>query len=316
MEVAESLLRSLPAGFSLLGMRTHELGGVRNDVATYAWRGRAFSLVLGGEREIGWDPGGWEPTDDERESYAGTAEEYDLPTSLVEHVANATLRRRTVAIKAMLVETSADEVGWERADDGDPDVREAIQQLERHGTHQVTIVHNDSELRIRGGASGVIAERSIAGCTHESIVGSFAHHGFRLATSDEWEYLCGGGSRTLFRWGDHAPCDRYPTWRRERGVSREMLERPAERFDADWELHRRPNALGLTIASDPYKWELVAEPDRTRGGDGGVTICGGAGYVLGWLSLASAYFEDHASKRDPAEPILAGYTVARRVLPI
>ena len=25
---------------------------------------------------------------------------------------------------------------------------------------------------------------------------------FTLATEDEWEYLCNGGARTLFRWGD------------------------------------------------------------------------------------------------------------------
>ena len=149
-------------------------------------------------------------------------------------------------------------------------------------------------------------------------------NGFRFPTSDEWEFLCGSGARTLFRWGDHAPCDRYPTdispdeaaWRRDWVLSGGTLERPGEGFTSGWDFHRRANAFGLSIAEDPYKSELVAEADRTRGGDGGSMICGGAGFFLGWLTLASAYFEDHACKREPREPIAAGYTVGRRVMPL
>jgi len=94
------------------------------------------------------------------------------------------------------------------------------------------------------------------------------------------------------------------------------LERPVEGFASDWDHHRQPNALGLHIAIDPYKCELVAEPDRTRGGDGGSMICGGTGFFLGWLTLATAYFEDAFCLRNPEEPILSGYTVGRRVLPL
>ena len=48
-------------------------------------------------------------------------------------------------------------------------------------------------------------------------------------------------------------------------------------------------------------------------------ICGGAGFFIGWLTLATAYFEDHACRCNPEEAISSiriQYTVARRVLPL
>src|SRR5262249_7829877 len=130
--------------------------------------------------------------------------------------------------------------------------------------------------------------------THVELVDWLAKTGFRFPTSNEWEYACGAGATTLFRWGNHVPCDRYPTdispaeakWRRRWVLSGGKLRYPREGFVSDWDLHRRPNAFGLFIASDPYKCELVAEPGITRGGDGGNMICGGAGFFVGWLTLA------------------------------
>src|SRR5205814_9468821 len=45
---------------------------------------------------------------------------------------------------------------------------------------------------------------------HAELAEHFKTSGFRFPTSDEWEFACGSGEPTLFRWGDHAPCDRYP----------------------------------------------------------------------------------------------------------
>jgi hypothetical protein len=146
----------------------------------------------------------------------------------------------------------------------------------------------------------------------------------RFPTSDEWEYACGGGAATLFRWGDHVPCDRYPTdispaeaeWRRQWVLSKGTLQWPAEGFASDWDVHRAPSVTGVRIAFNPYKYELTADPRVTRGGDGGCAICGGAGFFFGWLALATAYFEAEFCERNPEEPIAAGYTIGRRVLPL
>ena len=57
--------------------------------------------------------------------------------------------------------------------------------------------------------------------------------GFRLPTTDEWEYACSGGATTLFRWGNHCPSDE--------------ISEHAKGFD----LHQRRNAFGLVMNQCP-----------------------------------------------------------------
>lgn len=110
---------------------------------------------------------------------------------------------------------------------------------------------------------------------NDKIVKKLADERFRLPTSDEWEYLCGSGKRTLFRWGNFCPSNGYPT---------DCLER---------ELHKMPNDFGLHIADNPCNWEMVAEEDIIRSGDGGSNICGGLGFFMGWLTLATAFIDPY-----------------------
>lgn len=308
-------MKRLPMGFALV-----EVSGL---VATFAQGAHRFALVPGGEHVVGWEPDRWVPTQPERDSYDESAREYGVRDGLVEHVTRVTRRRRAVTLAPMLIEITASELGWEPAPADLADVRDLIAQLPPSGPYTMTMVTGDQTVRVRRAESGLItAERSAEDATHAELVARLASEGFRLPTSDEWEVACGGGATTLFRWGDHAPCDRYPTdlspaeaeWRRQWVLSAGTLARPPEGFVSDFDAHRQPNGFGLRIASDPYKNEVVAEAEFTRGGDGGSTICGGVGFFLGWLTLATAYFDEGVCRRDPEEPFDPDYTICRRVL--
>ncbi|MFG2562965.1 hypothetical protein [Streptomyces sp. NPDC048496] len=96
-----------------------------------------------------------------------------------------------------------------------------------------------------------------------------AARGLRMPSSDEWEHACGAGATTLFRWGNDCPLDRIPYG------------------DPDGP-QNQPNALGLRIAYDTYRTELTSDAAAVHGGDGGESVCGGYGCLLGWLPLATA----------------------------
>jgi formylglycine-generating enzyme required for sulfatase activity len=105
---------------------------------------------------------------------------------------------------------------------------------------------------VRPGPEGVTTEHALS-LTHEQLAEGLGLAGFRFPKPDEWEYACGRGEPTLFRWGDHVPCDRYPTdiSPAEWSLSAGKLEYPTEGFVSDWDDHRQPNAFGLVIAYNP-----------------------------------------------------------------
>lgn len=319
---ARKLVKGLPNGASFLTLAEYSAHGRTNEIAEFEIDEACFHLIPGGEFQIGFDPGTWEPTVDEQESWEGTAEEYDLDPSPVLHLRRVMNPVRQITFPSMLVESGTREFGWERLDLNDARVRGILR--EDANASIMTSHHGDEVIRVcRMDDGSVVADQQVGG-THDDVIQLLAKNGFRLPSSDEWEFLCGAGVTTLFRWGDHVPCDRYPTdinpeeaaWRRQWVLSAGTLKRPTHGFLSDWDRHRVPNAFGLTIAANPYQTELVAEPDMLRGGDGGCTICGGAGFFAGWLPLATAYFEEDFCNRDVSDPIDPQFMFVRRVLPL
>ena len=308
---AKQLARTLPSGFAF--------DALDGDNAFFVFRDATFVLVPGTRVNLGFGAErAWNPTAEEFESWQRTARDYDLSESIEEHVTAVTLRPREVDLAPLLVEVSPWELGWTAIDSDDAEIESLLNKY----PNGVQLCQGGMTTRVRKNKDGsVLAERS-TNLTQSELAEELLSRGFRLPTSNEWEYLCGCGEQTLFRWGDHVPCDRYPTdinpkearYRREWVRSAGKLEPPPEGFTRDWDLHVKPNAFGIQIASNPYHFELVAEAGILRGGDGGCATCGGYGFFAGWLPLATAYFEEQFCKFDPAEPISPGYTIGRRVL--
>lgn len=89
---------------------------------------------------------------------------------------------------------------------------------------------------------------------------------FTLPTEDEYEYICTGGKRTLFRWGDSL---------------KEQLDSIYKIGTAsdDENILYEPNMFGLHILYDSYMYELVDDECFYKGGDGGCSLCGGEGAI-------------------------------------
>ena len=129
----------------------------------------------------------------------------------------------------------------------------------------------DGSVKVEFDETGQIRRaRVVKQISYDDAIEEAASLRVRPTTPDEWEYACGAGARTLFRWGEDTPDDGYP-------------------FNHPAGPHQEPNRWGLMIGQDPYRHEWTTEPKIVCGGDGGAATCGGSGFFLGWLTLATAY---------------------------
>ncbi len=293
---AERLAAHLPQRVRATTVQTFALADKQETLAVFDYDGAAFVLIPGGTVTVGHDAGRFCPTSAQVQSFQDSASEYGIKEGIQEFVQQVTTPSRAVQVKPMLVEVATREIGLEPAPADSPAVRKLLK--EHPGAGQVEL---NKSLRVRRERDGSVQAWRIVRKTHPELTQELSAVGMRLPISDEWEYLCGAGASTLFRWGDRCPCDRYPTdhtlaeARRKRAWVLSGGRIDFHPDEPDWDLHLRPNAFGLRIASNPYDCEVVAEEKVVRGGDGGCNICGGVGFFLGWLPLGTAYRDEAAT---------------------
>jgi hypothetical protein len=251
----------------LAGLERRTFAGRSHRVALFDRHGMRFALVPGGRPTLGYEASAFRPTPDQAAGYAESADEYGLP-KLAEFVDAMTSPVRSMELPAMLVAVDAFDPCEIPLSPDDPQVLELVAAIERGG---IEAFESDGAFRIELGPDGRIARAWLTrDASYDAAVAGLDSIGLRTASPDEWEWACGAGAATLFRWGDDCPDDGYP-------------------YDHETGPHREPNLWGLAIGQDPYKHEATTDRTVVCGGDGGSATCGGTGFFIGWLGLATAF---------------------------
>ena len=278
METAEkqALMERLAARYTMafLGLQSFDRWGQSCTTGVFEKDGREFVFVPGDTVALGWDhfAAGLDP--DSREELDELFREWEIEQSLEALIRESMAPVRQATIGPMLVGRKLEELCWEPVKMNDPRITAHPDWLKKFrdfawSDFESLTLHQSARIeRMKSGFHIWIYNRT----DYDTLLAGLEQQGFSLPTADEWAYLCGGGCRTLFPWGDGMDYSMHLH-------HFESLEDKDKPFDMEG-----PNFFGLSIAYDPYMREVVkAEQFTTCGGDGGRSICGGLGIFLSFL---------------------------------
>ena len=269
------IMERLAAQYRLDFVRMEHFGrwGQHCTTGIFKKDGREFVFVPGDTVILGWEQFAAGLNQESREELEYLFRGWEMERDPTELIGESMAPVRRAAIGPMLVGRELEEINWEPVKLDDPRLRpewlEDFRQFALTDRNSLTLVG-----RARFERDGDSWQASLY---HEVDYPDFQNRlqkqGFSLPTADEWAYLCGGGCRTLFPWGDGLDYSMRLHW------FEDMDEDENRPYDME-----EPNFFGLSIAYDPYTREVV-QADRltTCGGDGGCNICGGLGPFLGFL---------------------------------
>ncbi|WP_435091565.1 hypothetical protein [Micromonospora aurantiaca (nom. illeg.)] len=258
---------------TVAGLGATAYAGRSHRTALFDRGGMRFALVPGGRPTLGYDAARFRPAAHQAADYADSAAEFGLP-SLTAYVDAMTSPVRDVDMPAMLVAVDAFDPCEVPLAPDDPRVRELVASVgNRFGGVRTFRSGDGLTVEFDRTTGQVVRARAIREVSYDEAMAGLGSLGVRTTTPDEWEWACGAGATTLFRWGDDCPGDGYP-------------------YDHRTGPHRQENLWGLAIGQDPYRHEATTERTVVCGGDGGGATCGGSGFFLGWLTLATAYRDE------------------------
>ncbi len=291
-------------GLELLGEETFRKWGRETHTGCFTGRGGEFVFVPGDTVTLGWQKFAQGMNQETQEEFQEAMEITGWEGTLTELLQEQMDPVHQAAIGPMLVERTLQTVGYEEVSLDDPrltgneDWMAEFQKAQRGEFSQYTISEEVRFTRTEDGWRAELYHQDSFSRLREAL----AEAGFSLPTADEWAYLCGGGCRTLYPWGD--------SFDYEMGLP---YFEPEEGAAVSCDL-RTPNFFGLTIACDPYRDELTVGEDGAlviKGGDGGCNLCGGADAAVGFLPCAPYFRQD---RDDPEEELDGEFDFYRRVI--
>ena len=267
-------------GLRFLGLHTFDRWGQNCTTGIFEKDGREFVFVPGDTVTLGWERFAVGLNRESREELDYLFQEWELEQEPEAFIREGMAPVRQAAIGPMLAGRELEEINWEPVKLDDPRLHpewlEDFRQFALTGRDSLTLVGRARFEREGGGWQASLYHQ----IDYPDFQSRLQKQGFSLPTADEWAYLCGGGCRTLFPWGDGLDYSMRLHWFED--MDEEDGDRP---YDME-----EPNFFGLSIAFDPYMREVVqADRFTTCGGDGGCNICGGLGPFLGFLPCSPHY---------------------------
>ncbi|WP_317350086.1 hypothetical protein, partial [Pusillibacter faecalis] len=241
------LMKELAARYDMtfLGLHTFARWGQNCTTGVFGKNGREFVFIPGDTVTLGWERFAVGLNQESREELEYLFREWEMERDPEELIGENMAPVRRAAIAPMLAGRELEELGWEPVQLNDPRLRPDWLEDFR----QFALTGRDS-LTLAGRARFEREGDSWQACLYHEVdyldfQKQLQKQGFSLPTAEEWAYLCGGGCRTLFPWGDGLDYSMRLRWF-------EDTEDEGRPYDME-----EPNFFGLSIAYDPYMREVV-----------------------------------------------------------